>query len=261
MTLESNRSLQGHVSRLKAFLDIIASLLVIAAAGAALVGFLWQRPQRDTAVEARRPSEIPLPDAAQRIDGAPTLGSRSARVALIEYADFQCQYCAMFAQGPLATIKRDYIDTGKVLMVFRHLPLPSHPDANAAAMATSCAAEQGRFWEMHDMLFSRHTELNVLTVDPLRHMGGLESSRFQDCMNNRAPANVRSDLESAAAIGVAGTPAFILGILANDGTVKAATLVMGAQSAERLSSMLDPLLRQADRNERSWWAWLRTSYR
>src|SRR2546425_3089506 len=85
---------------------------------------------------------------------APSLGRADAPVTLVEFSDFQCPFCGRFFATTLPALKKDYIDTGKLRYVFRDFPLDQlHPHARMAAAAAHCAGEQGKYWDMHDVLF------------------------------------------------------------------------------------------------------------
>src|SRR3989344_6166493 len=84
----------------------------------------------------------------------PILGSKDAKVTLIEFSDFECPFCRNFYKDTELSIRKEYVDTGKVKMLYRHYPLPFHPSAMPFAIASECANEQGKFWEMHDKIFT-----------------------------------------------------------------------------------------------------------
>ena len=91
---------------------------------------------------------------------APSLGRADAPVTLVEFSDFQCPFCGRFFATTLPALKKDYIDTGKLRYVFRDFPLDQlHPNARKAAEAAHCAGEQGKYWEMHDVLFQNQRAL------------------------------------------------------------------------------------------------------
>ena len=137
------------------------------------------------------------------------LGPANARVTLVEYADFECPHCG--AVYPLVQAARKAFG-GNLRFVFRHFPLrSSHPHALAAAKAVEAAGEQGRFWEMHDRLFQRQTEL--ADADLRRHAGelGLDLERFERSLGARDhEVRIREDLASAAESGARGTPALFI---------------------------------------------------
>ena len=83
----------------------------------------------------------------------PMLGKDSAQVTIVEFSDFQFPFCNRFCKEAFPSIKKDYIDTGKVKFYFRHYPLPGHPLATPFANAAECANEQGKFWDFHDKIF------------------------------------------------------------------------------------------------------------
>lgn len=85
----------------------------------------------------------------------PVLGDENASVTIVEFSDLECPFCEQFFKGAYPQIKKDYIDTGKVKMYYRHYPLPFHPMAKPAANAVECANDQGKFWELHDRIFTR----------------------------------------------------------------------------------------------------------
>lgn len=96
------------------------------------------------------------------IDDDPVLGRADAPVTLLEFSDYQCPFCARFFRDTLPTLKAEYIDTGKVRYVFRDFPIDQlHPYARKAAEAANCAGDQGRYWEMHDLLFENQSAMQV----------------------------------------------------------------------------------------------------
>ena len=137
------------------------------------------------------------------------LGSSEARVTLVEYGDYECPHCG--ALHPVIQAARQAFGPN-LRFGFRHFPLrSSHPHALAAAKAAEAAAEQGRFWEMHDRLYRRQTELN--DEDLARHARklGLDVARFEGDMSARGPeVRIREDLLSAAQSGAAGTPSLFI---------------------------------------------------
>jgi len=87
-------------------------------------------------------------------DGTNVEGSSEAKIEIVEFSDFECPFCTRFYKETYEKIKKSYVDTGKVKFSFRHYPLTFHQYAQKAAEASECAANQGKFWEFHNKLFS-----------------------------------------------------------------------------------------------------------
>jgi protein-disulfide isomerase len=140
------------------------------------------------------------------------MGSDSAPVTLVEYSDFQCQYCAVFRTKVFPRIKTKFIDTGKVRFIHRHLPLSFHKNAKSAAQATVCAGDQGRYWDLSDLLFSRASCLDCQGVMEFSKALDLDRKKFEGCMTSNAHlAEIEQDIESAGRLEIEGTPSFVLG--------------------------------------------------
>lgn len=90
----------------------------------------------------------------------PALGNTDAKITIVEFSDFQCPFCRQFWTQTLPQIKKDYIDTGKAVLYYRQFPLDTiHPLAVPFANASECANEQGKFWQMHDKMFTEQNKL------------------------------------------------------------------------------------------------------
>jgi Na+/H+ antiporter NhaA len=136
-------------------------------------------------------------------------GPADARLTLVEYGDFQCPYC-----GRAESVTRELVRTfgDDLAFVFRHLPLPDvHEHAEQAAEAAEAAGAQGKFWEMHDLLLTRQSNLGVDDLLGYAMEMGLDVERFgEDLMSRRFAVRVARDVESADESGVAGTPTFFI---------------------------------------------------
>jgi protein-disulfide isomerase len=179
---------------------------------------------------------VPLLDSAVR-------GSRSAKLALIEYSDFQCPYCARHAQTIYPELQRRFINTGKLLYVFRHLPLEhSHPLAVRAGQAAECAGEHGKFWEMHDLLFGNQQALGEIDLSAHARSLGIATEDFVSCLEKDTIINrVRRDAAHARQIGARMTPTFFLGTIDRDGVVEVSRKINGAQPLSAFEAALDTL--------------------
>lgn len=136
-------------ARLNTILDVVTSLLLIVAASALIYRNVIVSP----GPSASGPM-VEVPSEPLSIEGVPLKGSKSAKVVMIVYSDFECPFCGRFAREILPELERRYVATGEVAFVFHHLPLAFHPLATQAAVSAECAGQQGRFWEAHDLLFS-----------------------------------------------------------------------------------------------------------
>ena len=125
-----------------------------------LKGGNWAKPEANVAylVDGNGANgEIGKDKVSVDASGGQTKGSGDAKVTLIEFSDFQCPYCATFYSQTEQQIMKDYVDTGKVRFVYKQFPLTTiHPFAQKAAEASECAADQGKFWELHDAMFNAH---------------------------------------------------------------------------------------------------------
>lgn len=136
------------------------------------------------------------------------IGPKDAPVTIIEYSDFQCPYCKVF-QADLNKVLKEY--EGKILFVYKHLPLSFHPQAQNAALAASCADEQGKFQAYADNLFARQDEWSK-TVGTRRFKDyswrfGMNGREFAKCLDTkRYQAKVDADMAEAASFAISGTP-------------------------------------------------------
>lgn len=178
------------------------------------------------------------------VHGEPFRGDPKARVAILQYSDFDCAYCAEYATNILPKIAANYVAAGKVKLFFRDLPLPEHPNAPFKAKVARCAAEQGKFWEMHDYLFTHQTPMNEADLPNLATATGLDLNKFAACFGgNKYDAAIQRSVLSAERLHIDGTPAFVIGTLSDDGSfLKASQVTLGANSYEFFQAKLDELL-------------------
>lgn len=155
------------------------------------------------------------PDPRPMANGA-TMGDPNAPVKIVEFGDFQCSACLHFYQTIEPSLVTDYIATGKVNYTFRSMGNWIGPDSVAAAEAAYCAADQGKFWDYHDILFANWTGENVgdFTSKRLIAFGeniGLDMSTFRSCVNSQKySARVSQDNSDGLKAGVQGTPTLFI---------------------------------------------------
>lgn len=146
---------------------------------------------------------------------ARTKGRADAPITLFEMSDFQCPFCRGFALETMPALDSEYVRTGKVRFIYVNFPLTRlHPNAQAAAELGVCAARQGKFWPMHDLLFRHQTQWAGL-ANPLSFFLALGDSarldrpRLTRCVTERAAqAEVDADATSSANAGAGATPTF-----------------------------------------------------
>ncbi len=165
------------------------------------------------------------------VEGYPTWGNSKAPVTIVEFSDFECPFCSR-ALPVLAQIKKEY-GPEKVKVVFRDMPLPSHSRAVPSALAAHCANEQGKFWEMHDQLFSNQSKLADKDLLEAAKTLKLDEAKFKECFEGKKHmATVDKSRREAEALGIQATPSFVVN----------GTLIQGAQPFEKFKAKIDRAL-------------------
>ncbi|HYY53594.1 MAG TPA: thioredoxin domain-containing protein, partial [Myxococcales bacterium] len=162
----------------------------------------------------------------------PARGPANAPVTIVEFSDFQCPYCGR-EYPVIERLMKEY--DGKVRLVFRQYPLDFHQQAGKAAEASLCAADQGKFWELHDKMFTHQDKLAVTDLKGYAKSLGMDAAKFEKCLDSGEKKTlVDEDLKAGNAAGVSGTPAFFInGIFIN-----------GAQPYEQMKQAVDRELRK-----------------
>ena len=200
------------------------------------------------------PRAAHLPDAPVPLTWAHLKGSAQAGVVLIEDSDFQCPYCAAFFRSTLPLVEARYLASDRIRLAFWNLPLVDlHPRALRAAEAAECAAGQGRFWEMHDLLFSDPVRLDDASLVERARALGLDLATFSTCLHDDATSREVQQQASAAArvLVAAGTPTFLVGTVQPGGAVKVVERLDGAKDFRAFQDAIDPLLNTPAQNWRS----------
>ncbi len=149
-----------------------------------------------------------------KTENSPTLGSISANVKIIEFSDYQCPFCERHFKETHPEIKKEYIDTGKVQLFFRDLPLDFHEHAQKAAEAARCFRDQQEdigYWKMHDKLFENQQSLGVDNYKKWAKELGANGASYDSCIDTgKYESLVKEDASYASSVGVQGTPGFII---------------------------------------------------
>jgi len=150
----------------------------------------------------------PTPIVAVSEDDDPVLGDKNAPVTIIEFSDFQCSFCKRLREQTIEPLKKEYIETGKVKLVYRDYPLGFHQYAHISAEAAECADDQGKFWEYHDKLFENQQFLDEASLKKYAEELKLDTKEFNECLDSgKHKAEVDKDISDGTAAGVTGTPA------------------------------------------------------
>jgi protein-disulfide isomerase len=192
------------------------------------------------------------PKAEAALDNAPRRGSQDAPVLIIEFADYECPYCQRI-DLELKRLQGEF--AGKVAVAFKDFPLPMHPHAAKAAEAARCAAEQGNFWDFHDLLFDGHKKLELAQLKEYARTLKLDAALFDKCLDaGEQAAAVRKDFAQGQRLGLTGTPSFFINGHFLSGAVKYDTLrevveqqLAGSRQEPPMATGPAPSVQQANR--------------
>jgi protein-disulfide isomerase len=201
--------------------------------------------QAQMAEELRRLQQaMGVRPASLSIAGAPSRGSADAPLVLVEFSDYECPFCIRHFTQTMPELEREYIAPGKLRYVFMDFPIDQlHPEAVKAHEAARCAAEQDKYWQMHQRLF---TPAGTHGIDRLKSLAseiGLDRRAFDSCLDSgRMAAPVRASVERAAQLGAEGTPQMYVGVADADGTFRILRSIRGAVPYQQLKPVIDNLL-------------------
>ena len=167
------------------------------------------------------------PMAKVVIEGSPSLGPPDAPVTVVEFSDYQCPACRQ-AHETVRKVRELY--AGRLRWVFKDYPLQRHKDAELAAEAGKCAAEQNKFWEYQDLLYGSQEELTFERLESLAGGLGMVADRFKQCLEGRKYKDrIENELEEARKIGVDRTPTFVIN----------GRILVGGLSLERFKEVIE----------------------
>lgn len=228
---------------------IIASFLI----GSLMtkVSYLEQKKGVAQVVGTQTAPQVGIPNQAQAprptlgkqnvdVGHLPPQGDPSAKVKIIEFADFRCPFCDQFYRNAEPQIINDYVKTGKAVFYFRHFAFLG-PASTTAANAAECANDQGKFWQMHDYLYQNQpneSDTSMYTTDKLTQIAGtlgMDTNQFRQCLSNTTESKkISDDLAAGQKVGVNGTPTtFING-----------TPIVGAVPYTQIKAEIDKALQQ-----------------
>jgi protein-disulfide isomerase len=218
----------------------VAVLAVIGIAGVAAIGYVVSRP---TATIELDPATLPRISANGILKGNP-----DAPVQVLEFADFECPGCGHFATITGPDVMSRLVETGQVAFRFYDFPIESHRNSVPAHNAAHCANEQGKFWEMADLIFAGQFEWNTqATRNPKRVLEGyarqlgLDMGRWNDCYDSgRMLAQIMANRDEGTRLRVGFTPTFIIG----------GTMVTGAIPYDEFRGYVDAAKARQDSSAR-----------
>lgn len=195
------------------------ALGVVALLGIAGLSWMASRPKAQV---TRLDPNLP----AMKAEGY-VLGSATAPVEVVEFADFECPACGQFATLTEPDVRARLVNTGQVRMRFIDYPLPMHRNTWDASLAAACANDQGKFWEMHDAIFANQDRWNTeATSRPRGPIGelakgvGLDMTKYESCMDaDTHRAKIQSHLAEAEKRQIGSTPTFVFNGLVVPGAV------------------------------------------
>jgi protein-disulfide isomerase len=197
---------------------VIVGIAIVAVLAVGLVVFYGTNNTSSAQVSSAPVAPAPLDKC-----GSATCGNANAPVTLDVYADFQCPYCAQF-EPELQQLAAQYIDTGKVKLVYHNFPIIG-PESQTAAQAAECAGDQNQFWRFANIMFKRQGAENsgVFTADNLKRMAAdakLDTQAFNTCLDSGKYASTVSQQEAEGRQrGVQATPTFFINGQIHEGGV------------------------------------------
>ena len=151
--------------------------------------------------------------ASLDLSGAPFKGSATSNVALVEFSDYECPYCIRHFTQVMPQIQQTYIDTNKIRYMFRDFPIDElHPQSIRAHVAAHCAIEQGKFWDLHNRLFTKPGTHTPEELAARAKEAGMNVPAFSACESaDKYSAAIRQSTAFAISMGASGTPFFVVG--------------------------------------------------
>jgi len=187
-------------------------------------------------LQAQQPQAPPPPPQARNVEpgDGPAIGGKRPKVTIVEWSDFQCPFC-----GRVEPTLKQVMDTYKddVKIVWRNEPLSFHPNAMPAAKAAMAAARQGKFWQMHDLMFEHQTELSDAKYEEWAKQVGLDLARWRkDKESPEIAAQIQKDSSYGQSVGADGTPSFFVN----------GKFISGAMPFDVFKSVIDEQIKKAD---------------
>ncbi len=210
--------------------------------------------QDPTAPSAAAPAAPQDGSISLSIGDDPVLGDKKkAKLAIVEFSDYECPFCKQFHTETFEKLKKEYVDTGKAVLVFKDFPLSFHePMASKEAAAANCVQKlsgDSAYFDFNASVY-KNTATNGkgMPDDQLSDLAvaaGVSKSKFADCVaSNDFADEIAADQSEGDGVGVSGTPAFIIGTLGKDGSVTEGVKLVGAQPFDSFKKIIDAQLKK-----------------
>ena len=198
--------------------------------------------------QAQAPAGDPFVSKTIAIANEPTRGEASAKVTVVEVSDFHCPFCKRQTLQTVPQLITDYVDSGKVKYVFVDYPIAQlHPAAFQSHEAANCAGDQGKYWQMHNSLFTNPPARDAAQLTAQAKALGLDEAKFAACLSGQvhAPA-IRDSVARMQQLGVGGTPLTLVGLTPAPGApMKVVSSIYGARPYADFKAAIDAALAQA----------------
>lgn len=193
-------------------------------------------------------NNISLPNLIQQ--GSPYLGdSSTAPITIVDFSDFQCYLCARYVKATEPIINQTYIQTGKAVLVFKHLPNRGFDSTNPS-IAAQCANDQGRFWDFHQLLYKNQKPIDSgwVSKENLKkfaaRISGLDMNKYNSCFDSQKYKSfVEEDVALASSLGFQDTPSFVI-VNSKDGSNP--EILKGAHPFASFKAIIDKKLREVE---------------
>ncbi len=211
--------------------------------GDALLKELHEIKEMLAAMQKAGPAPVAPQVVTVNLGGQAALGSPNAPLTLVAFTDFQCPFCMRFENETFPALKKAYIDTGKLRLVVRDMPLDFHPNALRAAQSMHCAGDQGKYWEMKDQVFKHQNKIDVDSLQAYATGIGLDRDAFKNCMaSDKHIQEINESARYAASLGIRGTPSFVLGHAADNKV--GGKVITGALPSAAFEAAIDDMLQR-----------------
>lgn len=243
---------------MKNYLTVIMTAVVITVSGTTLAVPMTKEQGDAILNELRQIKQLLARPQQQQVQAAPSvpqnltvksdalyvLGKSDAPLTMVEFTDFQCPFCGRFEATIFPEIKKNYIDTGKLRLILQDLPLSDlHLYALKAAQSVHCAGDQGKFWEMKELVFKNQSRLDIDSLVGYAKDISLNADTFKSCMADGTHLKeIGDEAKYAQSLGITGTPTFIVG--KSTGNSVDGRVIVGAQPYAVFEAVINGELEQ-----------------